>query len=170
MTKSYRPILIIPTTPIEKTYDRISLGLIFGMVVLAIWGFFDLPEIIPIHWNIKGQADGFGKRYWIGLFPLISLLFYFGNNKITKIPHKYNYLKKITEENVEEEYIFGRKVIRITHLVSKIVFALLIYSTVRGALTSDKNMVLGVLILLIVLILCPIIYSIYIFWRNAKLT
>jgi len=169
MAKEYRPILEIPITPIEKTYDSISIGFVLGTVVLALWSFLNLPEIIPIHWNIRGEADGYGERYWIGFIPIISILFYYGNSKLTKIPHKYNYLKKLTKENVRSEYLSGRKLIRLTHLVSQIVFTLLTVFIIRGAASEVKDIGFGVVAALLLLMMAPIAYTVYNNLRGSSL-
>lgn len=58
---------------------RIHLLLLWGLVlaqfVLGAAFYPFLPNPAPIHWNIRGQADGFGPP-WVdaGLFPIVSLV------------------------------------------------------------------------------------------------
>lgn len=42
-------------------------------ILLAILGFFLLPQIIPVHFA-NGIADDFGNKVEIFLFPILSLL------------------------------------------------------------------------------------------------
>ena len=157
MKDSYRPILKIPTTQLEHTYDQISIVAILGMVVGALWSFLNLPDIIPIHWNIIGEADGFGSKYWIALLPTLAVLFYYGKVQLVKIPHKYNYVKRITPDNAKSEYIFGRKIIRLVHLLSQLVFFLIFFFTIKGALSGDQDMGIYTMLLIYLVLAVPLI-------------
>ncbi len=50
---------------------------IAAMFALAAWAWPRLPERIPIHWNFRGEVDGYGSK-WVGLLvlPIIALVFY----------------------------------------------------------------------------------------------
>lgn len=54
-----------------------NISLIYALLILAvpfgyaIYLYPNLPEIIPTHFNIKGEADGFGSRETIFLLPSI---------------------------------------------------------------------------------------------------
>lgn len=52
----------------------IGLVMVVGMFVLALAVFPLLPEQIPVHWNVRGEVDGWMGR-WPGAFivPLIAL-------------------------------------------------------------------------------------------------
>lgn len=55
--------------------------------MLAIWN--SLPEKLPVHWNISGEADDYGPRY---LIPLLNIGLYLFLLIIPKIdPRKRNY-------------------------------------------------------------------------------
>ena len=66
-----------------------------------IWG--ELPEKVPMHWNIKGEIDRFGDKSELLLIPiLLPLLIYVTllivpkidpKNKISKMGNKYQYIK-----------------------------------------------------------------------------
>jgi uncharacterized membrane protein len=52
----------------------VSLALIAGAFALSAWLYPSLPEKIPTHWNIEGQADGYGpKEVAAWLLPAIAL-------------------------------------------------------------------------------------------------
>lgn len=54
----------------------VSALIIVLTVAYALIRYSSLPEIIPIHFNARGEADGFGARGMIFLSPAISLLFW----------------------------------------------------------------------------------------------
>lgn len=51
-------------------------GLILAMVVTSLWVFVQIgPDaLVPIHWNAKGEVDGFGGRGYLFVMPGLALL------------------------------------------------------------------------------------------------
>jgi uncharacterized membrane protein len=41
------------------------------IVVALIWP--RLPAIVPLHWNLRGEIDGWGSRPWVLLLPAMAL-------------------------------------------------------------------------------------------------
>ena len=72
-------------------YVLLLIGIPF---IYAAYLYPSLPEIIPTHFNIKGEADGFGGKDSIYLGPIImgltSLFTYFLLTNIKKIDPKRN--------------------------------------------------------------------------------
>lgn len=65
---------IVPTSTAERasiTFILITTGIQLGIAMLT---YPFLPERIPIHWNIDGQIDRYGDKFWaIFLWPLLSI-------------------------------------------------------------------------------------------------
>jgi uncharacterized membrane protein len=64
---------IAPRSMIRPSIDLLVLAIIIVQIIVAIYGFAVLPDTIPIHWGLNGQANGYGPR-WLGtfLYPLMS--------------------------------------------------------------------------------------------------
>lgn len=43
-------------------------------IVLTAWVYPELPEIVPIHWNAAGEADGFAPKIWGAWIMVASAL------------------------------------------------------------------------------------------------
>lgn len=72
--------------------------LLFAITVLSLLGHLflypSLPDVIPIHWGVSGQADGFGPKYMdliLAAIPLGMLLLFWVIPKID--PRRENYQK-----------------------------------------------------------------------------
>jgi len=159
-SKEYRPVVNLPDSRIEKIYDTISLVCVIIMILgsIAVIGF--LPDRIPIHWNLKGEVDGYGGKLTMLILPLLSVLFFFMFSWIYKIPHKYNYLRKLTPENYEEQYLNGRKLLRIVHLISQITFVCLFGFMIKGALSGSQNIPSWFIALILVATIgIPVLYA-----------
>ena len=58
-----------------RIYIILSLLLTAGALVATAIIYPQLPEKIPIHWNIQGEVDGHGERIWSLLTPAILIGF-----------------------------------------------------------------------------------------------
>jgi uncharacterized membrane protein len=75
---------------------------IAAMFAIAAWSWPHLPDRIPIHWNFKGEVDGYGNRF-VGLLliPLISVGLYLMFRLIYLIdPGRKNYASFATALSV----------------------------------------------------------------------
>lgn len=57
--------------------ESIHIIIFASMIFTALYFYGSLPEKIPIHWNAAGEADGFGSRNSILIFPIMYMIIYF---------------------------------------------------------------------------------------------
>ncbi|MBT8220611.1 MAG: DUF1648 domain-containing protein [Bacteroidia bacterium] len=164
--KDYRPVLNIPSTDFEILMDRIALGIMTGIVLYSMIHYSSLPETIPIHWNAKGEADGFGSKNWLLLEPLLSIISFFGLVKICDYPHKFNYIAKLSEQNVRQEYIKGRKMLRMVNIGCQLILGFILYVTVRAAAGGEQNLGKWFVPAVIISAFLPLIYTLLTSSRN----
>ena len=75
----------------NKTEIAIIIILIISLVH-TIFMYPTLPNVIPTHWNISGQIDGWGHKSMLFIFQLISWGIYISMYVVPKIdPKKENY-------------------------------------------------------------------------------
>jgi uncharacterized membrane protein len=58
---------------VTRLYIVLSLLLAAAALVATLLVYPQLPERVPIHWNIHGQVDGHGGKPWVFLTPAISV-------------------------------------------------------------------------------------------------
>ncbi len=140
-----------PVTQREKLFDKLTIATLLAMLVVAAIYYPQLPQEIPIHFNGKGEPDGFGNKMTLWLVPLIGLgvslpMFY-----LYKIPHTYNYMTKITPENAAYEYQRAREMLRMTNFSMALVFfvvtTMICYSAMNGNAGSGPWLIIVILIL-----------------------
>lgn len=105
---------------------------ILGLLVAAYF-YPSLPEQIGIHFNAQGQTDGYGSKIHLLILPSIAMAVIVALNLIVHIPHHFNYLTKITEDNAEIEYRFARKVLLYMAVGIGILFLEITWETVRAS-------------------------------------
>lgn len=120
-----------------------------------------LPDIIPQHYNLQGEADGFGTKGFIWILPGLGLLLYFGLSILNKYPNIFNYPQKITPENARAQYKIATRLIRLLNTTIVWIFCYLSFSTIQSALGHQSGPGKYFTLVFLVLILGPI--SIYLF-------
>ena len=88
---------------IRKDLPIIAIVLLPFVYLAYIWN--DLPEKVPMHWNINGDVDRFGSKYELLLIPiLLPLLIYIiflivpkidPKNRLKEMGGKYQSLKTL---------------------------------------------------------------------------
>lgn len=118
----------------EKTIEVLALLLLLFLCIYAAWQFGSLPEIIPNHFNAKGEADGWGNKATVLIGPGIAvftyLLMYFVGKTSSE---NYNYPVKITEENKVYQYALGRLMLKVINFWSMLLMAFITWGTIQSA-------------------------------------
>jgi uncharacterized membrane protein len=121
-TPEIRPILKLKLTKTDYLLEAAVFIGLAAICILAITTYQSLPEIIPIHYGIKGQADDWGSKAAIFILPVISLVLIIGMSILNRFPHIFNYPVKVTEENALQLYSRGALLIRIIKVSIVILF------------------------------------------------
>ena len=67
-----------------------------------------LPERIPTHFGVDGEANAWGNRWTIVALPIISLFAYGLLTLVGRVPHRFGYGCRVTEENAPRLYAIVR--------------------------------------------------------------
>ncbi|WP_350291057.1 DUF1648 domain-containing protein [uncultured Croceitalea sp.] len=122
------------------------------IVVLSFY--FTLPETIPTHFNLKGEADGFGSKSTLWILPIFNLVMYFGMTMLaTKMkPWNYNYPTKVTAKNAPILYAMSIRMLVWLNLGIALVFLVISAHTILLA-REINTMDIGWLIIVLVAVL-----------------
>lgn len=136
-----RPKLVIKKTGIERVLDVTTcmLFIIFTLYFTQQW--MTLPYEIPIHFNMKGEPDGWGGKWIVWIPLLIALILWIGLSILEKYPHTYNYLN-LNVDNAERQYKNARFMVNImkaeiTIFLMYISWMILDFSSQKGADTHQ---------------------------------
>ncbi|HMM10759.1 MAG TPA: DUF1648 domain-containing protein [Bacteroidales bacterium] len=153
-----RPKLIIPPEKFDKILEVAAVVLLFVLWVytFAVWSV--LPETIPVHFNVKGQADGFGDRITIFFGPLLSLVLYFLLTVLNRRPDIFNYPVKITPENAQFHYRLAMRLMRMLKLSLVLMFGVITWSMAHAARTGDSRIISLSLPFVLAITFLPMVY------------
>ncbi|MDO4225026.1 MAG: DUF1648 domain-containing protein [Bergeyella zoohelcum] len=112
----------LPT--ILNSISFLFLALIF---FTAIKNYPQLPNKIPIHFNIEGKADRYSSKKWIFLLPILGLVLL----AFMTADLEYNFPIKITKENFENQKLIADIVTSGIGLISMLLFYSIIQLTIH---------------------------------------
>lgn len=157
-----KPKIEVKPTATDKKLILIGWGVVTLNFIVVLMFYFDLPETIPVHFNLKGEINGFGSKSILWIIPAISAALYL----ITSIlalklkPYYMNYPVKVTEKNAKELYALGIRMLAVMNLTTVTIFLLttmIFILKINGIVdTIDVKTLIG---LWIVIALLPFIYT-----------
>lgn len=59
---------------VKKEYQKIFYILMFLALVISMIALVFLPDLIPVHYNIKNEIDRWWSKYEILIIPIITIL------------------------------------------------------------------------------------------------
>lgn len=98
----------------------------FGLVVFLWWftikNYNALPKRIPVHFDMQGQADGFGGKIFAFLMPVLALglygLFTYG----VRYPEGTKFPVEITNQNRGAQFLIMKIGMRLLFVVLAVIF------------------------------------------------
>ena len=163
-----QPVLHLPKTGVEKMLDIVSILLIIINLVYLVSVWNTLPEQVPIHFNAKGEVDGWGGRAVIWLLPIISFFLWFGMTIMERVPHLFNYPIEITEKNAVFQYTNARMMSMFLKVEIILFFLYTSWESVHIAKGYEGVLGMAELPILLILILGSITFFVTRSIRNAK--
>jgi len=138
MKKTGRPVLKIPRSPLENVSELLAvLGIIVhAFILFHYWP--ALPDVIPTHFGISGEADGWGSKNTLFLLVGMSVVMYVVLTVLNFFPHTFNYLVEITEKNARAQYANARLLLNIMKVEMVYLFAYITWGTVQVALGNAQ--------------------------------
>jgi uncharacterized membrane protein len=126
-----RPQIKLQLNQTDKILEVLGWVSVVGIWALTLTNYSILPEIIPIHFNGAGKADGFGNKTHIFVLPIISTLLFIGLTTLNKHPHIFNYPSQITKENAVHQYTNATRMMRVLKLVIVVLFGLIVFRKIQ---------------------------------------
>ena len=153
-----RPKIKLQLKQTDKVLEVVGWVSVFGIWALTLTNYSILPEIIPIHFNGAGKADGFGNKTHIFVLPIISTLLFIGLTTLNKHPHIFNYPSQITKENAVHQYTNATRMMRVLKLVIVLLFGLIVFKTIQNVNGHAGGLGTWFLPLTMGMIFIPILY------------
>jgi len=161
--------LIIEETHTDKMLEIAAWVLLIVLVSFTIYAYGQMPDSVPVHFNIKGDPDRYGDKSTIFILGGVAVglvaLFMF----LLKSPgnySKYNYPIKVTPENKAKVYALSARLMRVIMVNILILF---LFITVEIFLIATDRITSTGLWSVFLMLLLPIAPVVYYLWRMMKL-
>ncbi|NOU47724.1 MAG: DUF1648 domain-containing protein [Bacteroidales bacterium] len=149
----YQPNL----TFIDLLGRNFSLLLLLLLWISAISLFRQLPVVIPGHFNLSGEVDGYASKYTFFLIPVLGSVLFVVLAILLRYPEKFNYPVKITEANAQRQYQLAVRLLHWLKATLLIVFNGLIWLRYFSAIESETLPALVLVIFLVLLTFIPLV-------------
>lgn len=155
-----RPKIKIPMTKLDIVIEIASIAMLILNIMIVLFSWNKLPSIIPTHFDIEGQVNGYGSKTTILILIPVIFALYIGLTILRKFPNAYNYLSEITEKNAQVQYKYATRFIQILKLELILLFTYIQYSIIQSAFAGQGT--IGPLFMPIVLIVVFVTLGVYI--------
>lgn len=163
-----RPKIKLELSVTDRFGEWLGWSLLFGMFVYAFDSINSLPETIPVHFDIKGQPDGYGSSLTLLGLPIIALILTVGLTILNKYPEIFNYTVKINEENAERQYRAATRLIRWLKVAIILTFGLIMILINISAKNQNSESLLWVLPVILMISFVPIIIYLIVSSNDKK--
>ncbi|WP_299278773.1 DUF1648 domain-containing protein [uncultured Psychroserpens sp.] len=138
--KTNRPRIKVPYETLDMIVDLITVTILLLLFIYTFMSYSDLPDIIPSHFNAKGEVDGHSQKSFLWLLPSFGLIMFVGLSILNKFPHIHNYMVNITEDNALKNYRLSTRILRFTNLFVILIFAVIAFHTIQSAKGNPSNL------------------------------
>ena len=149
----------------DKISEVFSLLFVLAGILVVAFSLPGLPDIVPVHFDIKGEPNRFGSKYelWIGVG--VSLLLYMIFSLISSRPHLYNYPSQ--KNDLESQYRLGSKMVRSLKVWMLLFILVVNYVVVQSAHTSSAKSAPWLIASVFAIIAAHLIYF-FVKWKKIK--
>lgn len=155
-----KPIHHVETrkTKIDRVCDVVAAGLFLAVMFYTFFQWGKLPDEVPIHFNLAGEVDNFGSKWFLLLLPMIGLGLFALLEGLERYPEAHNYPKRLTEANAKRFYQASRGLLNRVKNLSLLLIGSIQLEIVRAALGDSMAMSLYVFLIILVL-MCTVIIA-----------
>ncbi len=163
-----RPIISIEPDKWDIWMETTAWTFLILLWIYPLQLYTSLPEQIPTHFNLNGNADDYGHKQSILLLPIIATILNIGMSVLSYYPHLYNYPTRITPENVANQYRFAIRIIRLSRIITSCVFFLIVYRIIAGIQNGDDNLGKPFMPWILGLGLIPALLTLIMWWKSSN--
>lgn len=145
--------------PWEMALEIIAVIAIVANVLLVIRYWSELTATVPMHFNIKREADLFGPKVTIWIGTAIAIACYILMTFIAKSPDNWNYPVPLNPANADIQYKIGMDMLIWMKAEMMMMLAFIEWQVIRVAVGKAETVnVIGVFAILAVLIATSVYY------------
>ena len=128
-----KPTINPPLRSLDVFLEALAgLCFLFMLVQLAL-EYQDLNNMMPTHYDAKGNPDAWGSKSSLILIASVSIVLYTGLTLLNRYPQLFNFPVTITERNYIKQYQLAKSLITALKLSMMGTFFYIQFQTIRVA-------------------------------------
>lgn len=132
----------VKITKSDILIEVICIFLLVGITLYLIGSWSSMPDKIPMHYNVAGQIDRWGKKAEIIFIPAVSWFLYLLISVSEQFPQVWNTGVRVTEENAQRVYRILKNMVKTTKLLVVILFSYMTVCSVTAVNLSPASLFL----------------------------
>jgi len=152
-----QPVLNLPDSREESIINKLTFAIVVLHLLVLFYYYGQLPEKVPTHFGINGEADAWGSKISLWMLPVISLAVNFLLYFISKKPHTFNFPKKITTANAAAEYGKAKWGIALMNIGIAVLFSTITWTAIQIALGHPSTLGWMFNLLVVFVVLVPLV-------------
>lgn len=132
-----RPKLKIATERIDVVLDAILLAFVLAVIIVPLYYLNVLPDKIPLHFNMSGEADNYGAKYSILIVSGVAVFLAIGLWWLRRFPHIMNFPVTINNANAPGQYRLVISFLNVVNILTTSIFLIVILLIVESAVGSE---------------------------------
>ncbi len=152
-----RPVVKLVPSAADRLLDRLAIVLLLLLIAGTVYSYFQLPDIIPIHFDAAGNPDSYGNKATLFLLPGIAILMFLFISYINTHPEWFNYAVQITAENAREQYSNACRMLRLLKVSIMLIFLIIVACSYLVATESLSKLPAGIIFIIIGLAVGPVL-------------
>lgn len=156
-----RPKLQIQLTTPDRIIEAAGWICLGALWVMTVYAYGNLPETIPTHFGVGGEADDYGSKMTLFFLPVIITLCFIGLTVLHNYPHIFNYLKDITPANALYQYTNATRMIRFIKFSISLISLVIVFMIYNAVITGSGRLGSAFLPIMVVVLVIPLMYFFY---------
>ncbi|MFN4081501.1 MAG: DUF1648 domain-containing protein, partial [Saprospiraceae bacterium] len=138
--------------------------------LVVLWGlpmlyFAQMPDRIPVHFDGGGNPDRWGSRNELWVIPAIGLGMCALFSAMSRYPHHFSYLVKITEENAAYQYRLSVRMLRFVKISVLLIMVYASWSIIQATMADNAKLPGFFMPIVVVVSSAPMLWY---FWRSGR--
>ena len=129
---------VIHVRPKRKLSDILFLGMslvvILSGIILLMYGLYDLPDAIPMHFNNYGKSNGWNSKWLVLILPAIGFIVMYALEYIKQHPWFVTGWRVITKKNSQHQFSLVVRLMSYFEFIFSILFLVTAYDTLAVAI------------------------------------
>lgn len=135
-----RPKIKVRYSVYDKIINSLAIILMVWIVFITYKNYVQMPENVPIHFGISGEADRWGSKINFLVLPVVGILMYLLLTVIGYFPYVGNFIVNITEKNAKSQYGLAISMLNFMKLIILVLFSYIQYNVIDIAYGNETSM------------------------------